>query len=109
MSEEREITRCGRCELRQFMTASRHCRRCGSALRSGSVQSTTVIIVGTLRRDVLPMRDVMRQACSHAVEECGGVMRACRALGISQNRLKQLLRESGDVTDYRKAGRRQRV
>ena len=97
----RETVTCGHCEMVQYRAETGCCRRCKKPLRRGLVESTSVIVLAVRDTELLPMRAVMQRAAVLAHKQCGGTMRAARALGIPASRLKQLLRESGDQTDYR--------
>jgi hypothetical protein len=93
----------------QFRTEAAKCRRCGKSLQRGSVETTTIILVPAPRADarvVVPMRQVMQVAAVEAVKAIGQTTKAAKVLGIQHNRLKQLLRESGDDSDYRKDRRK---
>lgn len=99
---ERETVTCSACELTQYRTVAGKCRRCDKPLQRGTVMVTSVLILAVPSTELLPMRQVMQRAAVQAHRQCGGTMRAARVLGIPASRLKQLLRESGDQTDYRK-------
>ena len=103
---ERESLRGTRCELYQFRPDSGNCRRCGALLQRSSVESTTVVYLGAhdpfRPQEVTPMRELMRRAAVAAVRSVGHTTKAAEKLGVPHSRLKQLLREAGDDTDYRK-------
>lgn len=104
---ERSTVRCGGCECFQFRPENNLCRRCKKPLPEGSVTSTTIIFVPTPDPepgDVVSMREVQQQAAVKAMAKIGATTHAAKALGITHARLKQLLRETGDDTNYRKAG-----
>jgi hypothetical protein len=105
--EQRETVRCGGCGLMQYRTEAAKCRRCGKPLQRGTVESTTIILVPAPRPEVItPMRKVMQDAAVEAVKVNPHTTKAAAELGIPHSRLKQLLRESGDTTDYRKDRRK---
>jgi hypothetical protein len=109
MNEERESVRCAGCCLMQFRTEIAKCRRCGKPLQRGSVETTTIILVAAPRTGpnvITPMRKVMQDAAVEALKVNPHTTKAARELGIPHSRLKQLLRESGDDTDYRKDRRK---
>ena len=102
----RETIKCRGCELTQFRPQNNRCRRCGAPIQTGTVESTTVIFVGGAGKvgttPVRTMRDVMQVAAVEAVRVFGGTMKAAKALQVPHSRVKQLLRETGDIQDYRK-------
>ena len=106
--------KCRKCELNQVRSKTRDsCRRCGSALPQGEVQSTTVVYVSHDRTHerphaIRPLREVMREACVEAVTTLKAPLLAAKALGITHTRMKQLLREAGHTTDYRKLLKKER-
>lgn len=106
----REAVQCVQCECIQFRRETNLCRRCGEKLRSGSVESRTIVLVDRAagKGPIRTMRDSMQAAAVQAIRELGSMAEAADALGIQHKRLKQLLREAGDVHDYRK-DRRERV
>lgn len=103
-TEARETTKCRKCELAQTRTAKAICRRCGAHLPGGSVVTTTVLLVSRKPEPpaIIPMREVVRRAAVEAVQSLGYTTKAANALEISHARVKQLLRQSGDHTDYRR-------
>lgn len=111
---EQKSVRCGACGLVQYRTPASKCRRCQRVLPLGSVEVMHVTIQqpappppppeprATSKHVVLPMREVVRTAVVAAVKAIGHTTKAARALGITHHRLKGILRDSGDHTDYRK-------
>jgi hypothetical protein len=75
------------------------------------VEGTTVILLDSSQerqpKPVHTLRVVMQMAVVAAVRQCGGTTKAAAALDVPHERVKKLLRESGDEQDYRK-GRKAR-
>lgn len=110
-SQDQTRARCTRCELVQYRRAHGLCCRCNAPLPEGTVRSVLVVYVEQQQQvpevAIIPMRQVMRLAAVSATEQIGATTKAAAALGIPHSRLKQLLLEAGDTTDYRK-GRKAR-
>jgi hypothetical protein len=97
--EQRETVRCHACALIQFKGTTNRCRRCRKELATGTIEVTSIIYVGVPaepKHDIVPLREVMRAAAVHAVTTLRHVTKAAKALGITHERIKQLLKEAGD-------------
>jgi len=83
--------RCAACELKQDQAT--RCRRCGHTLPKlvVNVVMRTVDEAFGPTAPVIPLREVVRRACEHAIQKSSSVSEAAGRLGIGKTTLYRMI------------------